>query len=141
MKRLSIMIALAMLVVLVTAPVVQAAPSTVFTGEWTSIDRGDGSTQHLFVKGGTRPQIVYIDEVATAACAGQDVATFTSLLIGFVDGATLNAGFAVAKCGSSTILTRADRFSNTWVFDAGTDAGDPSDDTLLDEFGDTWHRA
>ena len=112
-----------------------------FTGEWTSIDSGDGSTQHLSIQGGTRPQIVYIDEVASSACEGQDVATFTAILTGFVDDDTLDAGFVVAKCGARNVLTRANRFGVTYLFDAGADAADPSDDTLLDDFGDIWHRA
>ena len=141
MKRLSLILALAMLGVLAVAPVAQAAPSTVFTGEWTATDRGDGSTEHLVIQGGTRVQIVYVDEVATSVCADQASAAFTSLLTGVVDGDTLNAGFAVVKCGRTTIFTRAAGFGVTWVFDPGDDAADPSDDTLTDDFGDIWHRA
>ncbi len=140
MKRLSIVLALAMLGVLATAPAAQAAPSTVFTGQWIATDHGDGSTEHLYVQGGDRPQIVYTDEIATSACAEQASATFTSILVGHVDGDTLNAGFVVAKCGNKTIFSRADGFGVTWEFDAGADAADPSDDTLVDNFGDTYFR-
>jgi hypothetical protein len=121
-------------------PTVQAAPSTVFSGEWTAIDHGDGSRMHLSVYGGTRPQIVFTDEVATTTCEGRDSSFFTGLLTGYVDGDTLDAAFVVVKCGQKTIFTRAHRFTVSWAFDDGANAADPSDDTLLDSFGDTWSR-
>jgi len=139
MRRLSLMLALALLGLLGAAPAVQAAPSSVFTGEWSAEDHVDLSTMHLIVGPGSRPQILWIDEVATSACAGQDVETFTSLLKGFVDGDTLNATFIVAKCGPVTIFTRANAFDESWVLDDQGDT-DPANDTLEDNFGDIWSR-
>lgn len=134
MKRLSLALALVALGLLAVAPAVQAAPSTAFTGDWIGQDPpepdGDGSTLHLHIYGGTRPQIVFIDEYASRACDGQDVTVFTSLLRGSVQGDTLSATFNVAKCGPRT-LTFLTGQSFEWVLDDQGD-GDPSNDTLWD---------
>lgn len=134
MRRLLLVLALVALGLLAVAPAVQAAPSTAFTGEWIGQDPpepdGDGSTLHLQVYGGDRPRIVFIDEYASRACAGQDVTVFTSLLRGSVDGDMLSATFSVAKCGPRT-LTFLTGESYWWELD---DQGDnnPSNDTLWD---------
>jgi hypothetical protein len=136
MRRLSVVLALALLGLLGAAPAVQAAPSSVFTGEWIATDRGDASTEHLVVGPGPRPQILFTDEEATGGvCDGIDSKYFTSLLTGSNDGDTLNATFVVAKCGHVTVIRRDafGAFPVSWTLLA--------DGTLLDSFGDTWSRA
>jgi nitrous oxide reductase accessory protein NosL len=134
MKRVSLMLALAMLALLAAAPAVQAAPSSVFSGEWKATD-GDGSKMHLTVGPGPNPQILYIDEHATGGiCAGQDTDHFTGLVKGSVDGDTLSATFVVVKCGYVTVWLRphARDYVVTWTL--------VDEDTLFDGVV-TWTRA
>lgn len=142
MRRISLILTVALLGLLVTAPAVQAAPSTAFTGEWIGQDPaspdGDGSTVHLYVYGGSRPQIVFIDEFGTICVNnGASTTVFASLLSGFVDGNTLYGRFNVAKCGSLTLRFLTGEIAWWELSDAGD--SDPSNDTLWDGFV-TWSR-
>ena len=135
MKRVSLMLALAVLGLLAAAPVVQAGSSTAFTGEWTATDHSDGSDMHLTVGPGSLPQILFIDEEATGGvCDGQGSEYFTSVVRGSVDGDSLNGTFVFAKCGHVTVFMRpfVRDFALSWTLQ--------SDGTLLDGFGDTWTR-
>ena len=134
MKRLSLLLSLAVLGLLVAVPAVQAAPSSVFTGEWTATDtNGDNSTLHLFVGPGPHPMIWYSDEVASQACADFDNQYFTSKLTGTYDGSTLSGQFVVIKCGPVTTGRRdhGDFRLTWWPIDGGM---------LEDNFGEIWHR-
>lgn len=135
MKRASLLLALSMLWLFAAAPAVQAAPATAFTGNWIATDGGDGSTEHLVVGPGDRPQILFIDEHATGGlCDGLASDYFTSLVRGSVDGDSLNGTFVLAKCGQVTVLQRpfVRDFALSWTLQ--------SDGTLLDAFGDVWTR-
>lgn len=134
MRRLSLVLALALLGLLGVASAVQAAAPSSFAGEWTSIDSGDGSTQHLYVSDGISPRIVYTDEVATTACPPPGDPSFNSLLLGSIDGDTLYGSFIVAKCGSKIKFTRPQvlDFILVWTLQA--------DGSLVDDFGDVWTR-
>lgn len=135
MKRASLLLALAMLWLLAAVPAVHAAPSTAFTGNWIATDGGDGSTEHLVVGPGDRPQILFIDEHATGGlCDGLASDYFTSLVRGSVDGDTLTGTFVVAKCGHVSVLLRP--FVRDFVLDWTLQA----DGTLVDGFGDVWTR-
>lgn len=138
MKRLGLIMTAAMVVSLIAAPAVAAAPSTGFTGSWVGIDPVDGSTQHLYIQGGTNVQILYVDEFGTV-CAriGASTTVFTAVLTGTVSGDVLQARFKAARCGSSIVLNGSDFFSWTFVYD-------PSTDTLYGAINDgptTWSRA
>jgi hypothetical protein len=137
MKRLGSIASLAMLAVLVGASVVEAAPTSPFTGSWTSIDPVDGSTQYMDIQGGASVQIRYTDEYATT-CADIGAATtvFTGILTGRVSGNELNASFRSAGCGSTLVLNSSHFFA--WTFEY-----DPNTDTLWGAINDgpaTWSR-
>lgn len=139
MKRVYAAVILALLVALTLAPVAQGARSTTaFTGEWIGQDPGpedeppgDGSTVHLFVSGGARPNMLFIDDFGSV-CVNNGASTpvFTAILSGFVDGTTLYGRFNVAKCGPLT-LTFIQGEIGQWLLDDGGN-NDPSDDTLWD---------
>lgn len=105
MKRVSFAVVVAAIALLVAVPAVFAArPRTVFSGEWIGQDPlppdGDGSTVHLYVAGGDRPDIVFTDEHGTVCVeSGAPTAFFTAILSGYVDRTTLWGRFNVAKCG------------------------------------------
>ena len=140
MKRVSLMLALAILGLLAAAPAVQAGPSSGFTGEWTAIDKdasgvGDGSLIHLIVGPGANPQILFVDEKATGGiCRDQASDYFTSLVKGRVADDLLSGTFVVVKCGTATALIRpaAREFALEWTL--------LGNDTLVDGFGVTWTR-
>lgn len=134
MRRLSLVLALALLGLLGAAPAVRAAAPSAFAGEWTSIDQGDGSTQHLYVSDGTSPRIVYTDEVASTACPPEGSLFFDARLLGSIDGDTLYGSFVVVKCGNKINVTRpqANGFLLTWTRQ--------DDGSLVDLFGDIWTR-
>jgi hypothetical protein len=144
MKKLGIAGAVGLLAATFAAPVVQAAPTTGFTGAWVGIDPVDDSTQHLYVQGGTKVQILYVDEYATiCADIGASTTTFTAVLTGTVSGNELDAWFKAAGCGPTVVLAAANFFSWTFLYDDHGTA-DPSDDTLWGAVNDgptTWYRA
>lgn len=140
MKRLSILLALAVLALLVAAPSVRAATETPFVGAWTGNDPappdGDGSTLYLTISGGTTVHLTFIDTFGTI-CSNpalpEDSPTdvFTSRLTGTVSGDTLSAMFTSARCGP-VFYDFIVGSQLTFEYDAATD-------TLFD--GDvTWHR-
>ena len=137
MKRLAVAAGLAVLVASVAVPLVQAAPTTPFTGSWTSIDPVDGSTQHLDVMGGTRVQLFYVDEYGTTCSdIGAPTNVFTGRLTGTVDESSMTARFNQAACGSVLVLKAAHRFSWTFIYDPGTDTIFGA----LDDGPATWYR-
>ena len=136
MKRLGILGA-ALLCLGLAAPVVDAAPATPFTGSWTSTDPSDGSTQHLFIQGGSSVQILYVDEYGTVCdLIGASTSVATAVLTGRVNGDQLDAWFKRGSCGSRGFLTAADFFAWTFLYDQNTD-------TLYGSLNDgptTWYR-
>ena len=144
MKRLSFAGMVGLLAATLTATGVQAAPSSGFTGAWVGIDPVDGSTQHLYVQGGAKTQILYVDEFGTTCVdIGAPTTVFTAILTGTVSGNELDAWFKVAKCGPKLVLPAAAFFSWTFLYDDHGTA-DPSDDTIYGALNDgptTWQRA
>ena len=143
MNRHSSVIILALVGLLVAAPSVMGAqPSSPFTGKWTGFDTpqafgGDGSTEYLVVKGGSRVQVAFDDDFSTDCInAGADDFWLSASLAGSVDGATMTGTFKSAKCGHMSLPWRG--ATRTWTFN---DHGnlDPSDDTLWDGVT-TWSR-
>jgi hypothetical protein len=136
MRRLGI-VALAGLAALVAAPVVQAAPSTGFTGSWVGIDPVDGSTQHLYIQGGASVQVLYVDEYGTVCeLIGAPTMVFTAVLTGRVSGNELDARFKAAGCGPAIVLNGSSFFAWTFLYD-------PDTDTLWGAINDgptTWYR-
>ncbi|MEX0625700.1 MAG: hypothetical protein WD402_04065 [Chloroflexota bacterium] len=142
MKRNSFVITLALLTLLATASAVQAAPpSSPFTGTWLGQDTlppaGDGSMQHLVVKGGSSARIDYQDEFGQVCWdAGSTDFWFSSTLRGTVSGNTMTGVFKSARCGHLS-LTFMKGQSMVWTFDPhGAGA---ADDTLFDGVV-TWRR-
>ena len=144
MKRTSLVVSLATLAMLVMASAVQAgAPSTSFNGTWMGDDPpatagGDGSTNHLVVKGGANARVDFQDEFGSVCW---DVSStdfwFSSTLSGSVSGNTMVAVFKSAKCGHVSVSWMRGT-THTWTLDnKGTN--DPADDTLWDGYV-TWHR-
>ena len=137
MKRLGVVIGAAMLCLALMAPAVDAAPSTAFTGSWTSIDPSDGSTQHMTIMGGTNVQIQYVDEYGTVCVLiGAPTTVATGFLVGEVSGNVLTATFKRGSCGPALFITGSAFFSWTFVYDPGTD-------TLYGSLNDgptTWYR-
>jgi hypothetical protein len=136
MKRVLTAVSIALLAFAFAVPAAMAARSTsAFTGEWIGRDPappdGDGSTVHLYVSGGDRPNIVFTDEYATVCVnSGARTPFFTSLLSGYVDGNVLWGRFNVAKCGPLTLTFLRGAISGWALDDQGN--SDPSDDTLWD---------
>ena len=139
MRRLVLLLQLALVGLALTAPAVQAGPPTsAFSGHWQAIDPIDGSNLDAYISGGTNAQIVYTDDLASETCAGSSSSVFASFLTGTIDGDHLNTTMRVAKCGSVNLHFTG--FTITWILDdRGTP--DPSDDTLANDFGETFDRA
>lgn len=143
MKRISLLLTLALLGLLVTAPAVQAAPPTSpFAGTWYGHDPappdGDGSLLQLDISGGTKAQIVFTDYFGTICVNfGSPVTVFTALLIGIVDGTTLDATWVHARCGPVSFSFLRGGTATFEYSDNGT--ATPGDDTLFDGFT-TWTR-
>jgi len=145
MKRYSVIITLALLAMLMGAQTVQAAaPSTSFSGTWVGYDvppslGGDGSTQHLVVKGGSSPQVNYQDEFGQACWdAGATDFWFNSTLKGSVSGSTMTGTFMRARCGHTSLSAAFKGQTMSWVFN-GHGTANPADDTLWDGVV-TWSR-
>ena len=145
MKRYSVIITLALLAMLISAQTVQAAaPSTSFSGTWVGFDvspanGGDGSTEHLVVKGGSNPSVSYQDEFGQVCWdAGATDFWFTSVLKGSVSGSTMSGTFMRARCGHLSLSAAFKGQTMSWTFN-GHGTADPSDDTLWDGVV-TWSR-
>jgi hypothetical protein len=139
MKRNSLVLTLALLAMLVTASVVQAAPpSSAFNGSWIGLDPVDGSTEYLVVNGGSNARIDYQDSFAQACwAAGSTDFWLSTDLRGSVSGNSMTGVFKSAKCGHLDIGWKG--LSMSWTFDDHQNA-DPADDTLFDGVV-TWRRA
>lgn len=145
MKRRAFVFSVATLVMLVMASAVQAgAPSTSFSGTWWGYDvdpafGGDGSTEHLVVKGGNSARVDWEDEFG-AVCWDNGATDFwlATTLSGDVNGNTMTGTFKSAKCGRMALSWMKGQ-TMTWTFDSKGNS-DPSDDTLFDGVV-TWHRA
>ncbi len=139
MRRFVLLLPLALLGLLVTAPAAQAGrPTSAFSGHWQAIDPIDGSNLDAYISRGTNAQIVYTDDLASETCAGSSSPVFTSFLTGTIDGDHLNSTMRVAKCGNVNLHFSG--FTITWTLDDRGSA-DPSDDTLTNDFGETFDRA
>ena len=146
MKRYSVIITLALLAMLIGAQTVQAAaPSSSFSGTWVGYDvspalGGDGSTEHLVVKGGSSPSINWQDEFGQVCWdAGATDFWFNSTLKGKVSGTTMNGTFMRARCGHLSLSADFKGQTMSWVFN-GHGTANPADDTLWDGVV-TWSRA
>lgn len=144
MKRRSLVITLAAVAMLAMASTAQAGPpSSPFSGTWMGFDvspllGGDGSTQHLLVKGGNNARIDYEDEFGSVCWdAGSTDYWFSSTLSGDVTGNTLTGVFKSAKCGHLSLgWMRGD--IHVWTLDDKGNS-DPADDTLWDGYV-SWFR-
>ena len=137
MKRLGVVLSMALLGLAIAVPVVDAAPSTPFTGSWTSIDPTDDSTQHLYIMGGTNVQILYVDEFGTVCeLIGAPTTVATAVLAGRVTGNELDAWFRQGSCGPSRFIDASDFFVWSFTYDQNTDTiyGSPNDGPT------TWYR-
>lgn len=138
MKRHPAIITLALLGLLLSAQVVQAAPaSSAFDGTWIGQEpfppAGDGSWQHLVVKGGANMQVDYQDEFGQACWdAGATDFWFSSTLRGSVSGNTLTGTFRSAKCGHLS-LPAFRGTTHSWTLNTNGNSN-PADDTLSDGF-------
>lgn len=142
MRRNSLVTTLALLALLATASVVQAAPpSSAFSGTWLGQDTlppfGDGSMEHLVVKGGSNAQVNYQDEWGQACWdAGSTDLWFTGTLKATVAGNTMSGVFARARCGHLALPEMKGQ-AMVWTFDPH--GAGPADDTLFDGVV-TWRR-
>jgi hypothetical protein len=138
MKRYSAIITLALLGLLISAPAVQAGrASSPFDGTWIGQEplppAGDGSWQHLVVKGTANMRIDYQDEFGQACWdAGATDFWFSSSLRGSVSGSALTGVYRSAKCGHLS-LTAMRGTTHSWTIDTKGNAN-PADDTLSDGF-------
>jgi hypothetical protein len=136
-RKLGLVATAALLSALVTVPVSEAASPSAFVGSWSSIDPVDGSTQHLYVIGGTNVQMVYVDEYGTVCVQlGAPTVVFTGRLTGQVDGDDLFAWFKQGGCGPVQEITA--RMGIGWSFHY-----DSASDTVFGPFEDgptTWYR-
>ena len=143
MKRISILVVVALLGLLVAAPAVQAAPPTSpFAGTWYAHDPalpdGDGSLLKLDISGGTRAQVVFTDYFGSICVNfGSPVTVFTALIVGTVSGDTFEGTWVSAKCGPVRFAFLKGGTMSLEYSDNGT--GTPADDTLFDGFT-TWTR-
>jgi len=138
MRRIATLSISVVLLLLLTASIALAAPSSAFSGHWEAIDPGDGSNLDAYISGEANVRIVYTDDDATTACADASVAAFTALLTGTVDGDQLQGTFRVAKCGNQNLHFTG--FGLFWSLDNQGNS-DPSDDVLTNEFGEEFTRA
>ena len=143
MKRHSAIITLVMVGLLLTAQAVQAGPATSpFDGTWIGQEpfppTGDGSWQHLVVKGGNNMSVDYQDEFGQACWdAGATDFWFSSTLRATVTGSTITGFYRSAKCGH-LILSAMKGTSHSWTLDTKGNSN-PADDTVSDGFV-TFHR-
>ena len=144
MKRRAFVFTVATVAMLVMASAAQAgAPSTAFTGSWWGVDPpvtegGDGSTNHLVVRGGTNARIDFQDEFGTVCYDnGATDFWFTSSLSGSVVGNVMTGDFKTAKCGHLSLSFMRGQ-DHVWTLDDKGNA-DPADDTMWDGYV-TWFR-
>ena len=139
MKRVSVLSVIAILGLLVSAPVVQAAPPTsAFTGQWEAVDPLDGSNLDSQFFGSNSVQILYTDDGAPVTCGDPSNQFFTSLMIGNIDGNEVQSTIRWARCG--TVNLHFNGVEITWNLDDQGDL-DPSNDVLTNSFGEVFSRA
>jgi hypothetical protein len=144
MKRRAFVFTVATVAMLVMASAAQAgSPSTPFTGTWMGqdpmpVDGGDGSWNHLEVRGGTNARIDFQDEFGTVCWDnGATDFWFTSSLSGTVVGNVMTGDFKTAKCGHLSLSFMRGQ-DHVWTLDdKGT--ADPADDTMWDGYV-SWFR-
>jgi hypothetical protein len=138
MKRVSRLLAFASLGLLVAAPAVHAASqASAFAGSWEATDPADGSNLSVSILAINTAQIWYTDDEANTACSGQASLVFTSFLLGTIEGDEMGSTMLHAKCGSRPVPFRG--LTIGWeLLDQGD--ADPSNDLLINEFGETYTR-
>jgi len=138
MRRNSFVTTLALLALLATASVVQAAPpSSSFSGSWTGTDPVDGSTEYLAVKGGNSARVDYQDSYSQVCWDALSTDLwFSSTLKGTVSGGTMTGVFTRASCGHVSLSGMKGQ-TMVWTFDPH--GAGPADDTLSDGVV-TWSR-
>jgi hypothetical protein len=137
MRRLGLAITTIALISTLGAVTASAAPRSPFEGAWSSTDPVDGSTQHLYVTGGSKVQMTYVDEYGTT-CVEIEAPTviFTGTLTGRVQGDDLFGWFKQGGCGPVLVISASIQFAWTFHYDQGTD-------TLFGAIEDgpaTWYR-
>ncbi len=140
MKRVSLLTVVALLGLLVAAPVVQAAPPTsAFIGHWEADDPLDGSNLDAYFFGGSsaQMQILYTDDGAPFTCGDPSNQFLTSFLTGRIDGSDLSSTMRWARCG--TVNLHFGGLEITWTLDDLGDA-DPSNDVVTNSFGEIFSR-
>ncbi|HUQ44643.1 MAG TPA: hypothetical protein VM451_09590 [Candidatus Limnocylindria bacterium] len=137
MRRLGLAIVLIALSSMLGAATASAAPRSVFEGAWSSTDPVDGSTQHLYVVGGTNVQMTYVDEHGTTCVEiAAPTVVFTGQLTGRIQGDDLFAWFKQGGCGRVLVISASIKFAWTFHYDRTTD-------TLFGAIEDgpaTWYR-
>lgn len=129
-RRLVLGIAILAIALALPASALAAAPTSSFTGSWTSTDT-DGSHQTLVVSSGVRPSVVYQDFYASGCDNFGGPAThWVGAGTAIVEDGVLWASFHKSGCGSFLLGGYEDYF----VYDAGAD-------TLTDSFGIVWTRS
>jgi hypothetical protein len=108
----------------------RATSRSLFEGDWTATDHFDGSTELLNVASGSTPAVTYTDLYASVcANAGARSTVFDASGKGTISGTELDVTYSRAGCGSYQYPAT----SMTFTYD-------PATDTMLDNYGDTWHR-
>ena len=136
MRRLSMLVAVLLLALLISAPSAQAAAPNPFVGAWTGNDPrppdGDGSTLYLTISGGATARLTFIDTFGTICVdEGSPTRVFSSTLAGTVSGNGLDFVFTQARCGPV--------FFDFLVGAPGQLVYDPATDTI-DDGSVIWHR-
>jgi hypothetical protein len=138
MKRASLVIVVALLGLLLTAPAVHAQPTTSpFSGQWEAIDPLDDSNLDVFIRGSNTVQMTYTDDGAPFTCGDPANEFFTGFLTASIDGNVLNSTFRWAHCGSVNL--HFEGFQLTWTLD-DMETTDPSDDVLTNDFDEVFTR-
>ncbi len=129
-RRLILGIAVLSLALALPAGAFAAAPTSPFTGSWTSTD-GDGSHQTLVVSTGKRPSVIYQDFYASGCDTFGGPAThWVGAGTGSVQGDVLWVSFHKSGCGAFL----QGGYEDFYTYDAGTD-------TLTDQFLIVWTRS
>jgi hypothetical protein len=104
-----------------------------FAGAWTSRDSADGSTQYLLVSSAPALHVTLVDFYA-GYCASHGAAStvFTGSGAGTIDGDALDVVIDRADCGSYRVDLN--------VFNGLSYAYQAAAGTLVDSYGNTWHR-
>ena len=122
MRRLGLAIVMVALTAMLWAPTASAAARSAFEGAWSSTDPVDGSTQHLYVTGGTNVSMTYVDEHGTTCVQiGAPTVVFTGQLTGRIQGDDLFAWFKQGGCGRALVISASIKFAWTFHYDQASD--------------------